>query len=202
MAVSASVAARHGGGGGGLVDEYQRIRIEVELALKPRLARRSHVRPVLLGRVAAAFFRVMPWRLKKRDRLLWATRMPRPGQCAAPVRRYRAAPHRGIGSGRREPRSGGSADPRPDAWVRRDRHGRTVRTSGLLAKLTPKRSAAWCRDAPAWTARTTRWRRSTDRAEDIGALLRRPTPQPATRFTPFGSRPRASNNTGFGALGG
>ena len=65
-----SVAAGHGGVGGRLVDEHEAIRIEVELALEPRLARSPHVRPVLLGRVARAFFREIPWRLKKRERLL------------------------------------------------------------------------------------------------------------------------------------
>ena len=67
---SAPVTASHGGGGRGLVDEHQTVRIKVELALKPRLARGSHIRPVLLGRVARAFFREMAWRLKKRERLL------------------------------------------------------------------------------------------------------------------------------------
>lgn len=51
-----SVAAGHGGVDGRLVDEHEANRIEVELALEPRLARSPHVRPVLLGRVARAFF--------------------------------------------------------------------------------------------------------------------------------------------------
>jgi len=67
---SAPVAASHGGGGCGLIDEHEAVWVEVELALKPRLARGSHIRPVLLGRVARAFFREMAWRLKKRERLL------------------------------------------------------------------------------------------------------------------------------------
>src|SRR5919205_3607723 len=73
---SAPVAARHGGGGRGLIDEHEAVWVEVELALKPRLARCPHIRPALLGRVARAFVREMPWRLKKPERLLWATRTP------------------------------------------------------------------------------------------------------------------------------
>jgi putative chitinase len=73
---SAPVAAGHGRVGRGLVDEHETIRIEVELTLEPRLACGLHVLPVLLGRVTRAFFREMPWRLKKRERLLWATPTP------------------------------------------------------------------------------------------------------------------------------
>lgn len=79
---SAPVASSHGGVGCRLVDEHEAIRVEVELALKPRLARCPHIRPLLLGRVACAFFREMPWRLKKRERLLWATLTPRSARAA------------------------------------------------------------------------------------------------------------------------
>ena len=54
------------------------------------------------------------------------------------------------------------------------------------ARQTDPSSAAWCRDAPASTAWTTRSRRATDRAEDIGALLRRLTPEHNIRFIPRG----------------
>ncbi|ACK85027.1 hypothetical protein Mchl_4251 [Methylorubrum extorquens CM4] len=69
----APVAPSHGRVGCGLVEEHEAIRIEVALALKPRLARGFHVRPLLLGRVVCRFFREMQWRLKKRERLLWTT---------------------------------------------------------------------------------------------------------------------------------
>jgi len=54
---SAPVAASHGGGGCGLIDEHEAVWVEVELALEPHLARCPHIRPVLLGRVACVFLR-------------------------------------------------------------------------------------------------------------------------------------------------
>jgi hypothetical protein len=41
--------------GGGLVEEHEAVRIEVELALEPVQARGLHVVPFLLGGVASVF---------------------------------------------------------------------------------------------------------------------------------------------------
>lgn len=73
---SPSITTGHLGVGGGLVEEYEAVRVEIELALEPRQARGLHVLSFLLGGVASVFLRVMPWRLKKRDRLLTPTRKP------------------------------------------------------------------------------------------------------------------------------
>ena len=70
------VAPHHVGGGCGLVQEHDAVRIEVELALEPPLARLHHVWAVLLSRVERPFLRLMPWRLKKRDSPLKLTVAP------------------------------------------------------------------------------------------------------------------------------
>jgi hypothetical protein len=62
--LSAPVAPGHGGVDRGLVDEHEVIWIEVGSALRPRLPHGSNTRPVLLGRMARALFREMPWRSK------------------------------------------------------------------------------------------------------------------------------------------
>ena len=54
------MAARHVGGGPGLVDEDEALRIKVELAVEPGLASAQDVGPVLLDRMAGLFFRVIP----------------------------------------------------------------------------------------------------------------------------------------------
>jgi hypothetical protein len=74
---SSPVAADHLRGGRGLVEEHEPVWIKIELSLEPGKAGCLHVVPILLGRVAGVFLRVMPWRLKKRDRLLTPTRRPR-----------------------------------------------------------------------------------------------------------------------------
>ena len=79
---SPSVATRHFLVGCGLVQKHEPIRIEVGLTLEPGQARRLHVLPILLGGVAGVFLRVMPWSLKKRDRLLAPT-----AGCVRPVER-------------------------------------------------------------------------------------------------------------------
>ena len=66
----ASVTAGHVCGGRGLVEENERVRIEVWQGLEPGLAGLPHVGPLLLSRVESPFLRVMPWRVKKRDRPL------------------------------------------------------------------------------------------------------------------------------------
>ena len=51
-----------------------------------------------------------------------------------------------------------------------------------LARLTPKRSAAWRQVAPAATADATRWRRSTDKGVGIGLLLAPSTPNQSAQL--------------------
>jgi hypothetical protein len=119
MALSSSsgsvraVEGARGRVGCGLVDEHEAIRVEVALALEPRLVRRSHV---LLGRVDVICF----------ARCRGARRSAR--GYSGP-RRCRAWPgpngFRAWG-GRAAPRSGASADRRPSAWARRDPHGRNA----------------------------------------------------------------------------
>jgi hypothetical protein len=58
--------AGHVGGRPCLVDEDQPLRVQVELVVEPVLALGQDVGPVLLDRVAGLFFRVIPWRTKKR----------------------------------------------------------------------------------------------------------------------------------------
>lgn len=53
------MAAGHGGGGPGLVDEHQALRIEIGLAIEPGPALPQDAGAVLLDRVAGLFFRVM-----------------------------------------------------------------------------------------------------------------------------------------------
>ena len=62
----ATARAGHVGGGPGLVNEHQMGRVKIELFLEPGLATRQDVRPVLLGRVGALFFTVIPCRSKNR----------------------------------------------------------------------------------------------------------------------------------------
>lgn len=56
------------------------LRIEVRLRLEPVTALLQDVRAVLLDRVPGLFFRVTPWRQKKRDRLDVDVAMPRPAR--------------------------------------------------------------------------------------------------------------------------
>jgi hypothetical protein len=52
--------------GPGFVDEDQALWIEIELPLEPFAALAQDIRAVLLGRMCGLFFRVIPWRRKKR----------------------------------------------------------------------------------------------------------------------------------------
>ncbi len=61
-----AVGAGHVGLGPGLVDEHQPVGVEAGLAVAPGLSPAQHVRTVLLRRMAGLFFRVMPWRTRKR----------------------------------------------------------------------------------------------------------------------------------------
>ena len=72
-----TVAARHVGGRGGLVEEDQPVGIEGVLVLEPRLASGPYVFARLLGGVDRPFLRVMPCRAKKRDKLLVLVCTPR-----------------------------------------------------------------------------------------------------------------------------
>lgn len=49
-----------------LVDEDQPLRIEIGLSVEPGAAPSQNIRAVLLARVRGLFFRVIPWRRKKR----------------------------------------------------------------------------------------------------------------------------------------
>lgn len=66
---SSPVAAHHLRVGGGLVQEHEPVRVEIELTLEPRQALCLHVLPIPLGGLTGVFLRVMPWRWKKRDGL-------------------------------------------------------------------------------------------------------------------------------------
>ena len=63
----AAVAARHIGGGPGLVHEDQPFRIKIELALEPGLATFQNVGALLLGRVRGLFLSEIWRRSKKRQ---------------------------------------------------------------------------------------------------------------------------------------
>src|SRR4051812_46115787 len=54
-----AITAGHAGGGSGLVQEHQPVRVQVELTGKPRLAGRPYVLPLLLSRVDRPFLRLM-----------------------------------------------------------------------------------------------------------------------------------------------
>ena len=69
----ATVKARHLGVGGGLVDENDLRRIEVDLPFKPRLTRRVHRAAALFGSVRRLFLRVILRRLKNRHSVPMAT---------------------------------------------------------------------------------------------------------------------------------
>ena len=61
-----AVGTGHIGGCPSLVDEDEALGVEVELPFEPGLAPPQDVRAVLLGRVRALFFTVIPCRSKKR----------------------------------------------------------------------------------------------------------------------------------------
>ena len=58
------------------------VGIELRLGPEPRAALLQDVRAVLLDRAAGLFFRVIPWRWKKRDRAEVDVAMPRPANCS------------------------------------------------------------------------------------------------------------------------
>ena len=77
-----TVEAGHLGVRGGLVDEDDPRRIEVELSFKPRLARRVHCAAALFGRVRRLFLRVILRRLKNRQSVPMAMATPRSLGCS------------------------------------------------------------------------------------------------------------------------
>jgi hypothetical protein len=63
---AAAMAAGHVGGGPGLVDEDEAIRLQIELAVEPLQALLQDVGAVLLDGMASLSLRVMSRRTKKR----------------------------------------------------------------------------------------------------------------------------------------
>ena len=116
---AAAVRARHVRRGPGLVDEHKPPGIEIGLRLEPGAALLQDIRPVLLDRMSGLFFRVRPWRWKKRDRAELEAAMPRSARrahsssrlwsrassnaamtsaCRASIRRDRMSPPCGFGA--------------------------------------------------------------------------------------------------------
>src|SRR3954466_5950576 len=69
--------SRHLGRGGGLVDEDEPVRIEIELAFKPGFARLLHIGSLLLGGMRGLFLYVIPRRAKKRQIVVTPKGAPR-----------------------------------------------------------------------------------------------------------------------------
>ena len=80
-----TIEARHLGVRGGLVDEDDPRRIEVELPLEPRLARRVHRAAALFGGMRRLFLRVILRRLKNRQSVQCRRRRRRRAPSAAPA---------------------------------------------------------------------------------------------------------------------
>ena len=74
---AAAMAAGHVGRRPGLVDEDQAFWFQIELTVEPMATLLQDVRTVLLDRVPGLFFRVMPWRTKKRCSVPIPTGAPR-----------------------------------------------------------------------------------------------------------------------------
>ena len=72
-----AMAARHVRSGPGFVDEDEAFRLQIELTVEPALPLPQDVGAVLLDRVPGLFFRVMPWRAKKRCNVPMPTEAPR-----------------------------------------------------------------------------------------------------------------------------
>lgn len=70
------MASRHRRAGARLVDEDERLGIEIELAIEPRLTRAQDVGAVLILCMAGLFLRVCPWRAKNRHSVDTATAIP------------------------------------------------------------------------------------------------------------------------------
>src|SRR5215203_1001258 len=146
-----SVAPGHVRGGPGLVDEHQPRRVEIQLALEPRLAPLADVGPVLLGGMRRLFLRVILCRRQKRQSALTLTCAP----CSAKPAWIRSA----WASVRRESRSPPCGLGRASPPARRIACQRMT-----LDALTPNRAAAWRHDRPSSMAARTRDRTSKDSA--------------------------------------
>ena len=113
-----TIKARHLGVRGGLVDEDDARRIEIELSFKPRLARRVHRVAALFGGVRRLFLRVILRRLKNRQSVPMATTTPRSfsrSRSSESVMSLVAATAEGINSA--WPRSVANGGRRPGAWA-------------------------------------------------------------------------------------
>jgi hypothetical protein len=62
----ASISTRHVGGGPGLVNEDQPVRIQARLVISPDLARGRYIPPLLLGGMQRLFLSVSPHAFRKR----------------------------------------------------------------------------------------------------------------------------------------
>jgi hypothetical protein len=82
-----TIEARHLGVRGGLVDDDDPGRIEVELSFKPRLARRVHRAAARFGGMRRRFLRVILRRLKNRQSVPMATATPRSFSRSVTLRR-------------------------------------------------------------------------------------------------------------------
>ncbi len=168
--------------GGHLVKENQAIWIKVGLAIEPVLARGPHIRPLLLGRVDSPFLRVIPCRVKKRDKLLVLARTLRSESlsrssrrkesgCSSLSRRIRAACASRRCELRSPPMGLGAICP----------SCRSSHATGL--RWPPQHRSVWPPDAARRLfsiAATTRSRKSTDRAEGMAILHHKPIRQRAT----------------------
>jgi hypothetical protein len=150
----------------GLVDEYQCVRIKIELALKPRLAPAQDVGTILLGRMPGLFLSVIRRRLKNRRKPATLTPTPRPARSS---RRSASVMSGFLSNAPRMTAACAStrAERRSPPWglglaspASLDRPCQRI----ALEALTPNRAAAWRHDAPPSTAAITRLRRSTDNA--------------------------------------
>src|SRR5215217_2848442 len=161
-----SVAPGHVGGGPGLVDEHQPRRVEIQLALEPRLAPPADVGAVLLGRVRRLVLREILCRRQKRQSALTLTWAP-------------FSAKRAFNSGRVMSGTSASAAWIRSAWasVRCEKRsppcglGRASPPARRIAcqrmaldALTPNRAAACRHDRPASMAARTRERGSKDSA--------------------------------------
>ena len=158
----APMRAGHVGRGPRLVEEHEAGRVEVGLARKPRLARRLHVRAVLLGGMGCLFLYVS----SRASRKLHSVPSPTVRPCSASSRARISS--RGMStlasiSARRNASCGSSYERRARPCGR-DATVPVVVSAAIqrieVAMLTPKRAAA-CRREVAAAASTTRSRRSS-----------------------------------------
>jgi hypothetical protein len=117
----ATVKARHFGVRGGLVDEDDPGRIEIELPFKPRFARRVHRAAALLSGVRRPFLRVILRRLKNRHSVPMAPATPRSFSLSRSCEGVTSKDQFGmrldpLRNGGRRPRVWASHPPRAVSW--------------------------------------------------------------------------------------